>query len=177
MTELKMNSEHENNRKHTIYIVDNNKLKAGLLRKYLLNKFENKVNIYIYFSGRSCLRMMNGSVDLVIYDSQNKKGWNAKQGVDILKTIKERFPKTTVVMHTSNDDVTVAIEAMRLGATDYVVKNSWSLMRIVELVENTITQPIRKLVAEFGVPKFVLIFFATFVIMAGVVFWALNSHS
>ena len=131
-----------------MYNIDNNKLKAGLLRKYLLSRFGNKVNVYIYFNGRSCLRMMNGSVDLVIYDSQNERGWNAKQGIDILKIIKTRFPKTTVVMHTSNDDVATAIEAMRLGATDYVVKDKWSLMKIVELVEKTITQPIKKLVAD-----------------------------
>jgi len=161
--------------KLNVYIVDDNKMMAGSLRKYLKNRFGEKTDISLYFSGDSCLKMMHENVNLVILDYYlNEKGKAGKNGVEILKTIKDRFPNTEVIMHTSNEDVAVAIEAMRVGASDYVIKgqNSWN--KLQQLVERTVTQPIRSLVAEFGVTKFMGIFVLTFCVMGAVVIWALR---
>ncbi|HEV7231215.1 MAG TPA: response regulator [Bacteroidia bacterium] len=161
--------------KLNVYIVDDNKMMAGSLRKYLKNRFGEKVDVSLYFSGDSCLRMMHGHIHLVILDYYlNERGKAGKNGVEILKRIKDRFPETEVIMHTSNEDVAVAIEAMKMGAKDYVVKNEHSWNKLLQLVERTITQPIRALVAEFGVPKFMGIFLFTFFVMGAVVFWALK---
>jgi DNA-binding NarL/FixJ family response regulator len=161
--------------KLNVYIVDDNKMMAGSLRKYLKNRFDDKIEVSIYFSGDSCMRMMHTHVDLVILDFYlNEKGRSAKNGVEILKQIKDHFPDTEVIMHTSNEDVVVAIEAMQSGARDYVIKGEHSWKKLLLLVEKTITQPIRALVAEFGVTKFVGIFLFTFCVMGAVVIWALN---
>ena len=161
--------------KHNIYIVDDNKLMAGMLRKFLLSRFENKVNVSLYFSGESALKRMHQGVNLVILDYYlNEKGKNAKQGVEVLQTMKAGFPETEVVMYTSNEDVVTAIEAMRSGASDYIVKNKSSWYKISSLVDRIIAQPIRALLSEFGVLKFLSIFLLTFFTMAVVVIWALN---
>ncbi|SOH94119.1 DNA-binding transcriptional response regulator, NtrC family, contains REC, AAA-type ATPase, and a Fis-type DNA-binding domains [Monaibacterium marinum] len=44
------------------------------------------------------------------------------KGQDILTWIKERSPDTRVIVITSNGSVQVAVEAMRLGAADFLVK-------------------------------------------------------
>ena len=167
------------NQKLNIYIVDDNKIMAGSLRKYLKNRFEDKVDIFLFFNGESCLRMMNDNIHLVILDYYlNEKGKTRKNGVEILKNIKDNFPYAEVIMHTSNEDVAVAIDAMRIGAKDYVIKDTQSWKKLQMLVERTITQPFRILAAEFGVPKFVGIFLLTFCAMGAVVFWALKlTHS
>jgi DNA-binding NtrC family response regulator len=161
--------------KLNVYIVDDNKMMAGSLRKYLKNRFGEKAEISLYFSGESCLKMMHENVNMVILDYYlNEKGKASKNGVEILKSIKDRFPNTEVIMHTSNEDVAVAIEAMRVGASDYVVKGQNSWKKLQQLIERTVTQPIRTLVAEFGVTKFMGIFVLTFVVMGAVVIWALR---
>ena len=164
------------NQKLNIYIVDDNKMMAGSLRKYLKGRFEDEANIFIYFSAESCLRMMHENVHLVILDYYlNEKGRSNTNGVDVLQSIKARYPDTEVIMHTSNEDVATAIEAMHSGAKAYVIKNEHSWRRIMYLIERAITQPIRTLVAEFGVPKFMGIFLLTFCVMGALVVWALRA--
>ena len=161
--------------KLNIYIVDDNKMMAGSLSKYLKTRFGNSIGTSIYFSGESCLKMMHENIHMVILDYYlNEKGKTGKNGVEVLKTIKDKFPNTEVIMHSSNEDVAVAIEAMKIGASDYIIKgtNSWKKLQL--LVERTVTQPIRNLVAEFGVPKFMGIFLLTFFTMGAVVIWALR---
>jgi DNA-binding NtrC family response regulator len=43
-------------------------------------------------------------------------------GIEVLKRLKEFDPTATVVMVTATDDLKIAVEAMRLGAADYVSK-------------------------------------------------------
>jgi len=45
-----------------------------------------------------------------------------KSGMDILKTVKRRYPMTAIIMITGVNDLGTAVEAMKLGASDYIVK-------------------------------------------------------
>ena len=45
-----------------------------------------------------------------------------KSGIDLLKTVKKRFPDTAVIMVTAADDRKTAIHALELGAYDYIAK-------------------------------------------------------
>ncbi len=152
--------------KHTLYIVDNNKHVAGTLRRFLLNHFKENLNIKLYFSDKSCLRMMHEDVELVILDQNlNEKGDPSKQSVEFIKIIKERFPQTQVVIHTSSEEVAMAVESMRAGASEYIVKDNKSWFKLEHLVDRMVSQPLRLLVAEFGVAKFIAIFFGVFMLM------------
>jgi FixJ family two-component response regulator len=94
--------------------------------------------------------------------------------LDVLKTIKLRHPETEVVILTSNEDIGLAIDAITIGAKDFVVKGVGSWQRILAIVDQTVTQPIRFLVTEYGVTKFVGIFLFTFLTMGMVVVLALK---
>jgi two-component system response regulator YesN len=158
-----------------VFIVDDNRMEANGLRKYLKNRFGNKVRLSIYFDSESCLCMMHGQVNLVVLDyNLNEKGLDSKTGLDVLKTIKLRHPETEVVILTSNEDIGLAIDAITIGAKDFVVKGVGSWQRILAIVDQTVTQPIRFLVTEYGVTKFVGIFLFTFLTMGMVVVLALK---
>ncbi len=43
-------------------------------------------------------------------------------GLEVLRTVHAEFPQVCVIMLTSADDAAVAVDAMRIGASDYVVK-------------------------------------------------------
>lgn len=45
-----------------------------------------------------------------------------KSGMDILKTMHECYQMTTVIMMTAVKDIDTAVEAMKLGASDYITK-------------------------------------------------------
>jgi len=43
-------------------------------------------------------------------------------GMDLLKTIEKRYPMTVTIMITAVNDLNIAVEAMKLGASDYITK-------------------------------------------------------
>ncbi len=70
-------------------------------------------------SGEEALLMLEDqSVDLVLTDLRMP----GLDGVGLLKKIKEQFPTTLVMMMTAYGSEKIAVEAMKAGAHDYIVK-------------------------------------------------------
>jgi two-component system, NtrC family, response regulator PilR len=63
-------------------------------------------------------RVADGGVDLVITDLR----LGAESGLDVLRRVKERSPATEVVVVTAFATTENAVQAMKLGAHDYVLK-------------------------------------------------------
>jgi DNA-binding NtrC family response regulator len=160
--------------KHNIYLLGNNPMKLSALRNFLLHRFNNKINVFLYFSSKSFLRVMHNHVELVILDHLNEKENNPEQGPQILKSIKERFPETKVLIHTSNNDAAIEIESLHAGANNFIVKHNRSWLRIGILTDRVIAQPIKILFAEWGVKKFIGMFILTYLIMTVVIVVALK---
>ncbi len=59
-----------------------------------------------------------GAFDLVLTDLR----MGQKDGIDVLRAIKERQPMTEVIVMTAYGTIESAVEAMRLGAFDYIQK-------------------------------------------------------
>lgn len=57
-------------------------------------------------------------------------------GLDVLKRIKQISPETQNIFLTASDDINVAIETMKNGAYDYVIKGDTALIRINHLLGN-----------------------------------------
>lgn len=63
-------------------------------------------------------RLANDSAELIVLDIKMP----GKSGVELLPEIKHMYPDTAVIMATAITDTTTAINCMREGAYDYVVK-------------------------------------------------------
>ena len=157
--------------KLNLFIVDDNKSMVVALKQYLLNQFGENINISTFYDGESCLEKINEYTDMVILDHF----LNGKNGLEVLKEIKQINPKIEVIMLSSNEDIALAIQSFRAGATDYVIKGPSSWKKLTKLVHHVITEPIRIIVREFGVSKFMAIFLLTFLTMGAVVFFVLHS--
>ena len=57
-------------------------------------------------------------------------------GVEVLKKIKESSPLTQVVMVSGQHSLTVAANAIKYGAFDYIVKGEGALERIGSIFQN-----------------------------------------
>src|SRR5678815_2794186 len=70
-------------------------------------------------SGGAGLRALEReSVDLVLLDIRLPD----RNGIDVLQKIREQWPEQIVVMLTGEPDHETAVQAMRLGARDYLTK-------------------------------------------------------
>jgi len=153
-----------------LFIIDDDPIVTMGLRHYLTQRFGSEVNISTFLTGKSALEKVTTETNMVILD-YTLKGEN---GNDILKSIKSISPGTEVVMLSSNTDMEVAINSFRNGASDYVVKGQKSWKKISSLVFKAITYPVRIMVQEFGINKYIAMFLLTFAAMGIGVFFALK---
>jgi DNA-binding NtrC family response regulator len=78
------------------------------------------LEVYQAFSGSEALEKLNHekSIEVVILDVKMP----GMDGIETLREIKKRFPLVEVVMLTGHATVETAIEGMKLGAYDYLMK-------------------------------------------------------
>jgi DNA-binding NtrC family response regulator len=71
------------------------------------------------FNGKECLDILEkDGVDVVVLDLKMP----GMDGIEVLKEIKGRFPLVEVVMLTGHGTAETAVEGMKLGAYDYLLK-------------------------------------------------------
>ena len=78
------------------------------------------LNVITAFSGQEALKTLDKhrNVDVVILDVKMP----GMDGIETLKKMKSAFPLTEIVMLTAHATVESAIEGMRFGAFDYLMK-------------------------------------------------------
>ena len=70
-------------------------------------------------NGSMALEMLqNSNYDLILADIM----MDGMTGIELLKKTKKIFPKISIVLMTGYSSLSTAIEAMRLGASDYLIK-------------------------------------------------------
>ncbi len=152
-----------------IFIIDDDISSSNILKQQLNEKFGANINILTFTSGKSALEKLNKYTSIVILD-YDLKGEN---GNDVLKSINKNNPKTEVIMLSSNEDIMTAIESFRKGVTDYEIQGEKASKKTKNIVYDIIAYPIRFIVREFGVSKFLAIFLLTFIIMGIAVAYSL----
>ncbi len=121
-----------------ILIVDDDKA----IRYSLKRMLEEKYSILTAQNGKEALdRVKESSPDLIIMDIKMP----GRNGIDVLKEIKLIDPKSLVIIMTAYGTTETAIEAMKYGAYDYILK-PFPILRMKELVEKALA--LRKLMKE-----------------------------
>jgi len=71
------------------------------------------------YSGKECLETLeNREIDVVILDIKMP----GMDGIETLREINKRFPLAEVIMLTGHGTIETAVEGMKLGAFDYLLK-------------------------------------------------------
>jgi DNA-binding NtrC family response regulator len=99
-----------------IFIVDDDPFWSELL-KGKLNALGYR-NVTCFESGKSCIANLSLKPDIIFLDYQ----MTGVDGISTLKGIKHYCPSISVVFTTGTSDIKVAVNAMKCGAFDYLVK-------------------------------------------------------
>jgi len=122
----------------TILIVDDDKS----IRYSLKRMMEEKYFTLTAQNGEEALdRVKKSSPDLIIMDIRMP----GRNGIDVLKEIKSVDPKSPVIIMTAYGTTETAIEAMKYGAFDYILK-PFPIPQMKGLVEKALA--LRKLMKE-----------------------------
>lgn len=140
-----------------IFIVDDDPMQATMLQDYL-SKYST-FDIRVFSSGEECLKNMSLNPQIVFLDYNfDKIGKDAMNGTEILKEIKAVSPDTEVVMFSGQDRIEVAVNTMKYGAFDYIVKSESAFHRSENVIFNIIKR--MKLQGEAKLYKRLTLFFA-----------------
>jgi len=114
------------NRPLKVFTVDDEEYYMELVKANLDKLGYHEVKAFS--KGEDCLiEMITDKPDVVILDYVIKEGMN---GDEILKRIKLNYPEIEVIILSGQEDVDIATNIIRQGATDYVVKNKMSFFNI-----------------------------------------------
>ena len=118
-----------------IFLVDDEPIQNEMLKDYISERF--KYQIKTYESGESALQDMHLNPEIVVLDFHlNSHLPNAQNGVEVLKRIKEQYPDVQVIMLSGQDKLEVAIDSMKHGAYDYVIKGETAFSRMENVLNN-----------------------------------------
>ncbi|NEQ20937.1 MAG: response regulator, partial [Microcoleus sp. SIO2G3] len=102
-----------------LLIIDDNPEDRILILRELSREFPDLEAEEIIDTESLNQALNTGNFDLVITDYQLR--WN--DGLSVLQEIKSRYPNCPVIMFTDSGNQEVAVEAMKAGLDDYIVKS------------------------------------------------------
>ncbi|MBE8726383.1 response regulator [Flavobacterium hungaricum] len=113
------------------FIVDDDVFCANMYNQYLVNmKYDDLTH---YSNGSDCIANLHLKPDIIFLD-HNMEDIN---GFEVLKKIKRYDPNIYVVMISGQENIETAVDALKYGAFDYVIKGN-DVYEKLELIINKI---------------------------------------
>lgn len=100
------------------FIVDDDPFWTVILTQMLIDL--GYTNIITFENGAECLKNLHLNPNLIFLDYQMEE----MDGIEVLQKIKEYFPRIGVVFCTAHEDLSVAVNAMKYGSFDYLLKSN-----------------------------------------------------
>lgn len=115
-----------------IVVVDDDPFWTAMLTQMLSDL--GFTNITTFDDGATYVNNLQLSPDLVFLDYQME----GMDGLEVLQKIKGYDPSTGVVFCTSHEDLGVAVDAIRYGSFDYLLKGNATKKEVSSIVNNAI---------------------------------------
>jgi len=118
-----------------IFLVDDEPIQNEMLKDYISERFQYKIKTYE--DGESAIKDLNLDPEIIVLDFHlNSNKPNAQNGVEVLKKMKELRPAAQVIMLSGQDKLDVAVDSMKNGAYDYVIKGETAFSRMENILNN-----------------------------------------
>ena len=102
---------------YRIFIVEDDEWYGELLKYHL--SLNPDYEVTLFKTAKECLSNMSLLPDLITLDFSLPD----LTGDKLFKKIKERNPQLPVIMISSQEDISVAVNLLKLGASDYLIKD------------------------------------------------------
>lgn len=163
--------------KTLVFVVDDEPLQRDMLKDHLSKM--SKYEIHDFPTGEECLAAAKVRAPQIVFldynlDSQVR---DAMDGIDVLKELKNIYPEMEVVMISGQDRIEVAVNSMKYGAFDYIVKGEGSFLRAEKAMFNIYryhrlqgsANRYKKLMTFFGIGMVLMIILVIFLQSQGMI--------
>lgn len=108
------------NKNLLIYVVEDNKLYHRLIVDFLQK--QGMKNVKSFYNGNDCLNAVKQGEhpDIVIQDYYLEDS----TGIAVLQAVKKRSKGSEFIFLTGNEDLEVAVNSIKYGAFDYIIKDN-----------------------------------------------------
>lgn len=117
---------------YRIFVVDDDRHYARML-SYRLDKNAN-YHVKVFNSGEEVLKSLDEKPDLMLLDIMMP----GIDGVEVLRQTITRHPEIPVIMVSAQGVIDTAVEAMKIGAYDYITKGQDDLVKLDSIVRNVL---------------------------------------
>jgi DNA-binding NtrC family response regulator len=120
----------------SILIIDDQEDILFASKLYLKKYFEH---IYTLNNPKNIVELVSkNTIDVVLLDMNYRIGFeDGREGLYLLKEIKTLSPKTVVILMTAFGKVETAVEGLKTGAFDYILK-PWENVKLLESVKQAV---------------------------------------
>lgn len=119
-----------------MFIIDDDPVQVEMIKDYLGERYVFKLKVYE--NGEAALPdVASLKPEIVVLDYHlSSNNPSAKNGIEVLKEIKRLNPVSKVIMFSGQDNIDIALESMRNGAYDYIIKGETAFNKM----ENTVNR-------------------------------------
>lgn len=111
-----------------IFLVDDDLFSLHLYSGYIRNLGYG--NLSLFQDGSACLNSLSNDPDIIFLDHN----MDNLSGFEVLKKIKRYNPNIYVVMLSAQESITTAVESLKYGAFDYIIKGDNDYERIENVI-------------------------------------------
>jgi len=129
----------QNTKNPLIFVVEDNQMYNKLVVSYL--KTNKLTNVESYLSGEEALNNMSKNPDIIIQDYLLE----GMTGIEVLIKAKKTNPNVEFIFLSGQDSIDIAINSMKYGAYDYIVKDQMALQKMVNKINkiNSVTELVK----------------------------------
>lgn len=113
-----------------LFLVEDNEVYAKMAQHHLSLNPDNEVTVYK--SGKDCIDNLYQNPDVIYLDYSLPQ----MSGIEILKKIKQTRPEIPIIVVSGQEDVSTAVELLKEGAYDYIVKDENAKERMWNAANN-----------------------------------------
>ncbi len=111
-----------------IFLVDDDPFYIELLKQRLLTKGFERISTFL--NGVDCLNSLSSKPDVIFLDHN----MDTFSGYEVLKKIKRYDPNIFVVMVSAQEDIKTAVDSLKHGAFDYILKSEDDEQKISDVL-------------------------------------------
>jgi DNA-binding NarL/FixJ family response regulator len=118
-----------------LHIVDDSKIFLVGLKKQLSEVLGSDVEVQIHLDSQSLINaVQNNSNEVIIMDFHLDED-STIDGIELLQVLRKKFDKVPVLVLTGNQDVDIAKQCFKHGASNYIVKNVSNISATIDEIK------------------------------------------
>jgi len=117
-----------NTKNPLIFVVEDNHIYNNFVVSYL--KTHKYTNVESYLTGEDAIKNMHKNPDIVVQDYL----LDGMTGIEVLIKAKKIVPHVEFIFLSGNDSIEIAINSMKYGASNYIVKDQAALPKLLEKI-------------------------------------------